>query len=139
MLKLVNDTPATRQAEDTFMAAVSDMPDNFLQCRDLKHRWDVVRDYHLVDASKDADIEPRLGYAVYIRRLLRCPRCGKKRSDAFVLSDDRRFQVLEKLNSTYTDSDGYLVKGVGRRISGTADLVRGEMYRRTTDNLKLAK
>jgi hypothetical protein len=116
-------------AEDTFGAALNNMPDNYLQCRDIKHPWVITRDYHLVDASRDEDVFPRMGHNTYVRRELRCERCGKKRVDAYLISYKDGWQVLVRLNSSYADPDGFSVKGIGH-LSGTAEMVRGEIFRR---------
>lgn len=128
-------TPSVRDREDIFGDAVSNMSDAYLKCRDIAHEWEVTRDYHLVDAKLDVAIQPRLGHDVFVRRLLRCTRCGKKRNDAFVVATKRGWQALEKLNSTYDDPPGYLVKGVGL-LAGRGEIVRGEVYRRVMDQVK---
>jgi hypothetical protein len=122
-------TPTIRDREDIFGQAIENMPDEYLQCRDVKHPWEVVRDYHLVDAEREEGIYPRHGHNVYVRRLLRCPRCGKKRSDAFIVATKSRWQALERLGSTYEDPPGYGVAGIGH-LPGTGDMIRGEAYRR---------
>ena len=122
-------TTNVRAREDLFGEAVETMSDEYLQCRDLAHDWVITRNYHLVDAAQDVAVHPRLGHNTFVRRLLQCQRCGKKRNDAFIVATKRGWQALEKLNSTYEDPEGYSVKGIGH-LAGTGDIVRGEMYRR---------
>jgi len=121
-----------REREDLFGEAVEHMSDAYLQCRDLAHDWLITRNYHLVDAAEDVSVQPRLGHNVFVRRLLQCQRCGKKRNDAYIVATKRGWQALEKLNSTYEDPEGYSVKGIGH-LAGTSDMVRGEMYRRVME------
>jgi hypothetical protein len=122
-------TTSDAAREDIFGAALTNMPLTYLQCRDLKHKWNVTRDYHLVDTEKDETIQPRLGYTTYVRRELRCTRCRKRRIDAFIIENRGGWQMLVRLNSTYDDPDGYGVTGIGHLV-GASDMVRGEMYRR---------
>ena len=121
-----------------FAGSIQEMPDRFLQCRDIKHPWRIARDYHVVDASREVGVNSRLGHAVYVQRLLICTRCGMQRSDAYVIATNSRYQSLERLNSSYSPPKGYTVKGVGH-LSGRNDLVRGEVFRRVVGKLQQAQ
>jgi hypothetical protein len=122
-------TGAQRKAETLFGSALQQMPDEFLECRDIRHLWEVTRNYHVVDAVEDAGIQPRMGHNTFVERKLRCTRCGMVRSDAYVIAKRARWQGLERLSSTYTMPEGYGVQGVGH-MQGAGDMIRYEAYQR---------
>lgn len=82
---------------------VESLPDNFLQCREMRHRW----------VPWSASWSATEGC---YRRVLHCDRC-----------ETDRISVLDEhgavLFSHYDYADGYLVSGYGR-VPGSADAYR---------------
>lgn len=75
---------------------VSQLPDNFIACRDRGHAW-----YDPRDGDRDMHVEKDGRY--YDRRL-HCPRCGTYRRDLL------NIQGMQMVSPKYEYPDGYLLR-----------------------------
>ena len=115
----------TRQEEEANLASltaqVHELPDDFLECRDLRHAWKITRDYELVH-----DIVGGPRGARYADRVATCLRCEAMRVELYRVWPDR----LERLGPPrYSRPKGYDLKGKkqGYDVIG---LVRKEQFDR---------
>jgi hypothetical protein len=106
--------PPGRHADFNVEAAIHDMPDNYIQCRDFNHSW---RPFTASWDSKARCYETEL-------RCTRCKTIKKRRMD----SDG------SILRSGYDYTDGYLIKGMGRIIGSERDALRLESIMRVLDH-----
>lgn len=104
--------------------ALQRLPDTWIECRDMRHAWTVMNDFHVTAGQGRRAAE--------IRRELSCLRCETVRREVY---HQTRFG-LEKVGQTYGYVDGYEMKGVPRGVKPQA-IIHDEMYRRAMD--KIAK
>lgn len=116
-------------SEDEVYRLISELPQAYLQCRDMSHKWDLQHDYAIVDTKVMTHRQPRGGFTRYAERVLKCGRCGMVRSDAYALQKWRSYTVLDKINSGYLPPTNYRLKGVGR-FGGLPSIVRGVAFER---------
>lgn len=120
----------TRQPdpEDVFVDALEHIRPEYLACRERGHRWQLTSPFHLVDTRRE-DAFPRGGHSVYAERKFTCERCTKVRSEAFAIGTTARGHTsLRKIgNSSYTDPEGYGIKGAGN-TAGMRDLLYGMAF-----------
>lgn len=114
--------------EDIFVDALEHYDPSFLACRDMGHPWRLTSPFRLVDASIE-DAPTRGGLRIYAERTFTCQRCGKKRSDAFAISQSSHGHTsLRRIApSRYDDPDGYAIKGIGP-TQGLRDLLYGVAF-----------
>lgn len=91
--------------------AVHNLDEAYLECRDLRHPWQLMGYF-------------RIGSAV--ARQLSCPKCHTIRKDVWTAGGER-------LSSGYTYPEGYQVKGSGGGIR--PDMVRREVLSRVEANI----
>lgn len=108
--------PVARPAKDEqfFTESLRSMPDEFMDCRDLRHSWVKVKGYTTIDGT---DVKK-----TYVSRELQCLRCGCVRTDVI------NVRTFDRVSSSYMYQEGYTVKGAG--VGNRAALVRREVYRR---------
>jgi hypothetical protein len=104
--------------------ALQTLPDTWIECRDMRHAWTVMNDFH-VSAGQGRKVAE-------IRRELVCLRCETVRRETY---HQTRFG-LEKVAQSYGYVEGYEMKGVPRGVKPQA-IIHDEMYRRSMD--KIAK
>jgi hypothetical protein len=115
---------------DEFLARLSRMDADYLECRTLKHSW-TGAPLRVVDTRQESSRVARAGHSVFAERRIRCSRCGMVRSDAFQISSSRGHTALIKINSTYPEiPPGYYVTGQGRL---EMPLVLGAKFDRDTE------
>ena len=85
----------------TLEGLLEELPEKFIQCRDLRHAWSVDNDFYVWDNPSEVR-------ALTIARDLVCLRCGTVRRQRFV----QRRWGLERLGNNYSYQDGYQVHGV---------------------------
>lgn len=109
---------------------IADLPENYLQCRDLKHAWNVERDYYVLDEYA----EP--GYITdgEIARDLKCLRCESGRQEVYQV----RTWGIEKIKNSYHYAEGYQVHGVPRGLT-PKNLVQSVQYEKAMAKIKKAK
>lgn len=81
----------------------------------------------MVNADLDSKARPRMGQRLYVERILTCPRCGTKRSEAYSVKETAYGSSLRKLSVSYDHPDGYLLKGLGQ-LGNVAELIRGQHW-----------
>jgi len=106
---------AMSKADDKFFVEhLEELPDEFVECRDLRHSWALLQKFHPVDGKTK-----RVNYVV---RTLKCVRCRTERTDVL---DVRTF---DRVSTAYHYAEGYTIKGNKAGNRGT--LIRREAYRR---------
>lgn len=118
------------QAEQLVAGDLSQLPDRFLNCRDLRHDWKVESNYH--DAGFTVE---GAGVKQAVERVILCKTCGTRRTDVSVVVE-RANSVprMEKLSTQYKYPKGYLMKrGQIPRDIGVSQLVRYETLRRVLE------
>lgn len=106
-------------AELALQAAVEDMPDNFVYCRDFGHSW-APKSVHFDDKAKVYD------------QTLRCGRCKTVRHR---LIDSRGRNV----SANYDYPDHYLITGAGRLDVDARATIRLAQLQRTVSKKPSAK
>lgn len=100
-----NLTSVTSEALADPTKALKSLDDEYVQCRDLRHPWEVVG-YYRADGG--------------VRRRLKCPRCGTQRIDEWTKSGHR-------MGTRYEYAPGYQLKGTG---GASNEQIRVEVLRR---------
>lgn len=107
--RYIEDRNAARRVK----RGLTQVPNEYLLCRDLLHAWDVTEDFKITDNNS-------------IRRTLCCSRCSTIRYDKFSVSPDG----LVKDRSQYIYPQDYQLKNVPRGIKPGV-FVRGELFKRS--------
>lgn len=105
--------------------ALTRLPDEWVICRDMRHAWNVLNDFHVSETNGTRINE--------IRRELVCLRCQTVRLEVYVHT---KFG-LDKLSQSYRYPDEYQMKGVPRGVK-PASIIHQEMYRRSMERLAAA-
>lgn len=115
------------QAAADLANALTHLPDKWVMCRDMRHSWDVVEDFHVTMRSGRSVQE--------IARVLGCMRCMTHRREIY---HQGRFG-LDKVSQTYSYPENYQIKGVPRGVKPQS-IIQQEQFRRsmerTVDNAK---
>ena len=99
--------------EEQFLSEhLADLPDDYVECRELRHQWFRQGKYTEVKGSKGL-----------VARTLECARCEAVRTDVL------NVQTFDRVGTTYTYPDNYTIKGNTLR-GGAAKLVRREAFAR---------
>ena len=115
------------QAEQLVAGDLTQLPDKYLNCRDLRHDWKIESNFHDAGFEVEGD-----GVTQAVERIILCKTCGTRRTDVSVVVE-RANSVprMEKLSSQYRYPKGYLMKrGQIPRDIGVSQLVRYETLRR---------
>ena len=110
--------------DDAYLAAISDMPEAYLECRGSQHRMEITDPFRVVDSRSEQGAQPHMGHDVYAKRVLVCDRCGMERRDFYAITSRRGHTMLVKINATYSPPEGYAISGLGR-VAGSRGLVLG--------------
>lgn len=111
-----------QRAADALATALTGLPDDWVMCRDMRHAWTVVNDFHVTD---------RRGKRIMmIARELGCMRCATLRKENYVHNG----YGLDKVSQHYVYPDGYQMKGVPRGVKPQA-IIQEEQFRRTMERL----
>jgi hypothetical protein len=98
--------------DDTFFEKhLGDLPDTYIECRDMRHSWKRQGGYREVQGSRNL-----------VARTLACTRCGCERTDVISVS------TFDRVSTTYHYPEGYTVKG--NKSTKRGMVVRREAYRR---------
>jgi hypothetical protein len=103
---------------DEIAAFAQDLPEEFLMCREMGHRW-LPHDAEEFDDGS-------------FMRILRCPRCKTRK-----VQDISRRGVIER--TRYQHPDGYLHEGMGRIAGDGRGVLRLESIRRTITKVEARK
>lgn len=106
------------QVTKDYKKALTVLPENWVMCRDVRHAWSVLNDFHVtpVEGSK----------SVHFGRDLLCERCGTQRKEIYLM---RRATGLDKVAQDYVYPEGYQMTGLERPEERTA-ILQFEQYRR---------
>jgi hypothetical protein len=118
----------TRANAEQFIAGeLSDLPEKYLACRDLRHTWRVQENFTEVEMELEGT-----GVKKAVERILECPQCGTTRTDTYLLIERANHSPrLEKWATTYGYPNGYQMKrGQLPRDLAVSQLVRYETLRR---------
>lgn len=110
------------QAAADLANALMDLPDDWVMCRDMRHAWHVLEDFHVV--TTQARHIQELG------RTLICLRCNTLRVETYHAG---RFG-LDKVRQHYTYPENYQIKGVPRGVKPQS-IVQQEQYRRAMEKV----
>ena len=114
-------TKSKQRALDDFRNALHRLPDNWMVCRDMRHAWNVLNDFHVVtngDGSSD------------VRRELQCMRCETVRRESF----ENNLYGLSKTSTVYIYPEKYQIHGVPREVP-LQGAVRQEQFRRAMEKV----
>lgn len=103
-----------KQAAALLASALRDLPEKWVICRDVRHAWAVLNDFHVVGDASD------------IQRELVCMRCETVRFEIYLR---QRNGSLEKVSQSYAYPEGYQIPGVPRGVKPSS-IVQQEQYRR---------
>jgi hypothetical protein len=76
---------------------LNELPDEFLDCRDMMHAWKRTKSYVPVGENP--------AKAALLLREMECVRCGTIKEDTFSA------RSLERVSTQYKHPTGYLIKG----------------------------
>lgn len=110
--------------EDAYVAQLSNLPGEYLECRSTQHRMNITNPFRIVDTRAEADARAHMGHLLYARRDLECDRCGMVRHDFYAITSRRGHAVLTRINATYHAPEGYLITGLGT-VPGRRGLALG--------------
>lgn len=102
--------------------ALQHLPEQWVMCRDMRHAWRVMNDFHVTKSDRRIAQE--------IRRELVCMRCETVRVEAYHQS---RFG-LEKVAQGYRYPEHYQIKGVPRGVKPQS-IVQQEQFRRAMERI----
>jgi hypothetical protein len=107
----------SRMSMEEYRDKLHEYREDFLECKDVRHHWQVTEPYHNVDRK-------------HVVRVLRCSRCGAERTDNYAVVSSGR---LARMGSTYRYPQGFAMRGLpqAERLS---EVVRYESYLRTVKN-----
>lgn len=115
------------EAVAALATALTRLPDNWIQCRDMRHAWKVRQDFHVEES------EPGTRQLTQIGRTLECTRCKTHRVEHYV---SRNGIGLEKVKQYYMYPDGYQIHGVPRGVKPQS-IVQEEQYNRAMERMAI--
>lgn len=117
----------TKKEQESFNALkkdVQNLPDQWVACRDMRHAWQVMTDFHVNDES---------GRGPEIRRELSCMRCETVRRESY----ENNKYGLDRVATTYIYPDKYQLHGLPQGIN-LSGLVRQDQYRRAMEKIAVS-
>lgn len=118
-----------KEAQKRVAKGLRSLPENFLDCRDLKHSWRKVSNYRPREMhTEGGKSKTRISPLLY--RTLECQRCGTVRTDTIYA------RTFERLSVSYDYPEAYTMPGVPRGVKSSV-ILRQEAVRRA--NLEAAK
>lgn len=120
-------TKLTNKEEVTFeqlRSSVGNLPDQWVACRDMRHAWDILNDFHVNGDGSDLP---------QVRRELVCIRCSTVRRETY----ENNVYGLDRVNTNYLYPDNYQLHGIPREISLQA-VIRQDQYRRAMERIAAA-
>lgn len=124
-------------AKKVLKKTLEKLPDNFMDCRDMKHSWVRLQDFrpkelHTEGAQPGQPGRQKVRMSPLVYRQLICTRCGCVRTDTVFL------RTFEKLSTTYAYPEDYQLPGVPRGVKSSL-VVRQEQYRRAMEHVAHAE
>lgn len=126
MAKSVETNPGVN-----LQSLLQDIPDTFLECRDMRHWWTVTRGLHISESYDDGDI---------VERHSECKRgCGTVKTERYMLRMDRwGVQRLEFDRTSYDYPEGYLMSAMAQ-ADHAREILRYESMRREIERSKATR
>lgn len=112
------------EAAAAVAAALHELPETFIQCRDVRHAWAVSEDFYVHATGEHKTIQE-------VRRELVCMRCNTGRVEIY---HPTRYMGLEKVKQFYVYAEGYQLKRVPRGVK-PQQILHAEQYRRAMERL----
>jgi hypothetical protein len=113
---------SVKAGEKLLAKGLKDLPDAYVQCRDIRHSWYITADYHEVPYT-------HVGRKLQaLRRDLACHRCPCTRAQYFV---NGRYGITKLSDDTKRPRD-YSIRGVPRGVRQSV-IVQQEAYRRAVE------
>lgn len=119
---------AVDEAETRIADALKHSKSVYVECRGMRHAWEVLNDFHMLENHGSG---PR-----FLRQDLECMRgCGVVRHDTFLV----RFvagepRISEKLHSGYTYPEDYQIPGIPRGVKRFT-IYHQERFRRAMEKV----
>ena len=110
------------QAAANLASALTELPDEWVICRDMRHAWEVLVDFHVTESKGRSWSE--------LRRVLTCGRCMTHRIEVY---HHGRYG-LDKVGQHYKYPEHYQIKGVPRGVKPQS-IVQEEQFRRAMERL----
>lgn len=118
-----------KEAQKRVAKGLRTLPDNFLDCRDLKHSWRKINNYRPREMhTEGGKAKTRISPLLY--RTLECVRCATQRTDVIYA------RTFERLSVSYDYPEAYTMPGVPRGVKSST-ILRQEAVRRA--NMEAAK
>lgn len=118
-----------QQAAAELANALMELPDEYVMCRDIRHAWGILEDFHVTDGGKRVQ---------EVKRILECERChAVQRHEVYHLTRSGLEKVSQHYRYIHDQEDGgipYQIKGVPRGVK-PASIVQGEQYRRVLERV----
>lgn len=111
-----------QRAADALANALMDLPDDWVICRDMRHAWSVIDDFHVTERNGR--------HVRTIARTLGCMRCMTLRLETYVHNG----YGLDKTSQHYKYPEGYQIKGVPRGVKPQA-IIQEEQFRRSMERI----
>lgn len=113
--------PTQASLSQDLVSQLANLPDTFLHCRGIQHRWQIISDMHVTERTPDGD---------RVERHMKCESCTTIRRDRWNLREDRwGVHRLEVLHPTYEYVEDYLVSAMGH-VDHAKEVLRFEMLTR---------
>jgi hypothetical protein len=116
---MVSRSATALAAEKEINAKARKMPDAYLNCRDMRHAWDILNDFYVLKTIQVGKVVTHVG------RTLQCQRCPTVRKETYII----RKNGLEKISQFYEYPEDYLFQGVPRGVKPSW-IFQQEQYRR---------
>lgn len=110
------------QAANQLAEALTHLPDPWIICRDMRHAWNVLVDFHVTQGKGRNWTE--------LRRILSCGRCETERIEVY---HHGRYG-LDKVGQHYKYPEHYQIKGVPRGVKPQS-IVQEEQFRRAMERI----
>ena len=113
-----------KDAVKTLQAGLKKLPEKWVMCRDMRHAWAVLNDFHV-----PASTPGQKAVTLQIQRELVCMRCETVRYESYERTRDGR---LDKVAQGYGYPEGYQIPGVPRGVK-PQQIIQAEQYRRAME------
>ena len=102
-----------------FRQRLHNYDEKFLQCKDVRHRWNLVQSYEKQTSG-------------WVTRVLECERCDTVRTDSYAILTGQR---LARAGSSYKYPQGFSFTGLPE-AENLSEVVRYESYMRAVNGAK---
>lgn len=116
-----------KKARDLLTRRLQEMPENWVNCRDMRHAWAVENDFHVVEQKQEKGGRRTM----HVGRDLICMRCPTIRHEVYIVT---RYDGLEKVSQSYSYPEGYQIPGVPRGVKPQS-IIQQEQYRRAMEKV----